>query len=247
MKFVFSIFTLFYFTFSNAQDVNILLKEANNLERIQKEKEALAKYAEVLKAEPNNTKALLKSIELMVAASYREDDKKLKKTIAQNAKLLANKYWLIDSLSADIYYAKALVDFCISKTDIDNTLKFELLRNTYTNSVKALELNANHSRANYIYGLWHFDLEKQSDLKRISKILYGGLQKSDIDTAILYMEKCKTIDSYYMLNYLNLAKAYQFINRPAQATELLNKILRLPIRTADDEKWKAEAIKLLEQ
>lgn len=247
MRLLTLLFCISFFSFSNAQEVNTLLKEAGNFERIQKEKEALAKYTEVLKMDSTNSKAFLKSIELLVAASYREDDKKIKKSIAENATLLATKYWFIDSLSADVYYVKALSDYCLSKTDIDNKLKFELLRNTYTEILKSLKMNPNHNRANYVFGKWHFDIENQSDVKRVSKLLYGGLPKSDIDTAIFYMEKCKTIDQYYIQNYVELAKAYQFINRPAQATELLNKILRLPVRTADDEKWKAEAKKLLDQ
>lgn len=247
MKLTSFLFTLLFPCFVFSQDVFVLLKEASNLEREQKENEAILKYADVLTVDSTNKKALLKTVELLVASSYRDEKKAPQKAKAEKAFEFANKYFTIDSTSSDAFYIQALASYCLAKTDIENKIKYELFRTAYLNSKKSLEINPNHTRANYVYGKWHFDMENQTDLKRVSKILYGGLQKSDIDTAIFYMEKCKIIDPYYMLNYLELAKAYQLINRPAQASELLNKILRLPIRTADDEKWKAEAKKLLEQ
>jgi hypothetical protein len=46
-----------------AQDIPILLKEAVNLERVQKDNEALEKYKLVLGLEPSNLKALVRSAE----------------------------------------------------------------------------------------------------------------------------------------------------------------------------------------
>jgi hypothetical protein len=50
-----------------------------------------------------------------------------------------------------------------------------------------------------------------------------------------------------VLNYLDLAKAYKYKSRPSQSIEVLNKLVRLPTRTADDADLKAEGKKLLDE
>ncbi len=79
------------------------------------------------------------------------------------------------------------------------------------------------------------------------KTLYGGLPKGDIDSAILYMEKCRVLDQYFVRNYLDLAKAYQYKSQPAKAIEVLNKLVKLPNRTADDAALKEEGKQILQQ
>jgi hypothetical protein len=59
------------------------------------------------------------------------------------------------------------------------------------------------------------------------------------------MEKCKTLMPYFVQNYLDLAKAYGYKNRPAQEIEILNKMVKLPTRTADDAALKEEGKKML--
>jgi hypothetical protein len=53
------------------------------------------------------------------------------------------------------------------------------------------------------------------------------------------------LDPYFAINYLDLAKAYRDNHRPTQALEILNKLVKLPIRTGDDTAIKAEAAKML--
>ena len=60
------------------------------------------------------------------------------------------------------------------------------------------------------------------------------------------MEKCKTLEPYFAPNYLDLAKAYKEYRKPAQAIEVLNRLVKLPTRTTDDIAVKAEGAKLLE-
>ena len=73
-----------------------------------------------------------------------------------------------------------------------------------------------------------------------------GLPNGDLDSAIANFEKCKSLDPYFVLNYLDLAKAYRDNHRPTQAIEVLNKLVKLPVRTADDPALKAEGAKLLD-
>jgi hypothetical protein len=80
MKKIYKLFTTILLVIcsfaSHAQDVNILLKEAENLEYKFKETEALDKYKQVLVADGNNLKALIKTAELSAAIGARQNNKK---------------------------------------------------------------------------------------------------------------------------------------------------------------------------
>jgi uncharacterized protein YdiU (UPF0061 family) len=68
-----------------------------------------------------------------------------------------------------------------------------------------------------------------------------------IENAFKYMEKCRVLEPYFVLNFLDLAKAYKYDNQPAKAIEVLNQLVKLPLRTADDAALKAEGKTLLGQ
>ncbi len=78
MKF-FALVILLLSTQIFGQDVQVLLKEAQNLDRALKEDFAFDKYKQVLAADPKNMQALIRSAEISVAAGSRQGDKKIKK------------------------------------------------------------------------------------------------------------------------------------------------------------------------
>ena len=89
---------------------------------------------------------------------------------------------------------------------------------------------------------------KLSGFKKAAvKLFYGGLPDGTLENAILYMEKCKLYDPYFVLNYWDLAKAYQQDNKPTKTIEVLQKLVKLPLRTLDDAGYKSEGQKLLTQ
>ncbi len=121
------------------------------------------------------------------------------------------------------------------------------MKNIKTYADKALAIDPNHARANVALVRWHSDMVQLSWAKRAAaKTFFGGMPNATIEDAVKYMEKSRTLDQYYVLNYLELAKAYKFDNKPAKAIEVLTKLQRLPNRTADDVTYKAEGKKLLE-
>lgn len=236
--------------FAYTQDVNVLLKEADNLEKQLKEPEALDKYQQVAVLDTSNIKALVKCAELNTRIGARLTDKNARKPYYDKAASFANKAFAAGSNNADAFYVKALAADKMREIEEDKKKMVEDVRQIYVNATKALALNPAHAKANYILGNWHYEMLSLNWFKKAGfKTLYGGgnLPIADIDTAITYMEKCKTLEPYFVLNYLDLAKAYQFKNRPAQSIEVLNKLVHLPNRTADDAALKEEGKKLLEQ
>ncbi len=231
-----------------AQDVAILLKEGLNLERTQKEEEALAKYKEVLKVDVNNVKALIRGAELSCAVGARQPEQKTRTTYYNQAKGYANAALLLDSNSADANYVRAVVAGKLTEVESDNKKIVEQVKDIRIYVDKALQLNPNHARANYVLGRWIYEMVNLNWAKKAAlKLIYGGLPEYSIDSAYKYMEKARTLDQYFVLNYLDLAKAYKQDNKPAKAIEVLNKLVRLPTRTADDIALKEEGKKLLNE
>jgi hypothetical protein len=85
-------------------------------------------------------------------------------------------------------------------------------------------------------------------VKRIAaKTLYGGLPNPDIDSAIQYLEKSRSLDPYFLLNMILLAKAYRENSKPAKEIEILTLAVKSPIRRFDDNSLRADAQKRLQE
>lgn len=233
---------------SIAQDVNVMVKEGQNLERALKEDEALEKYKQVATVAPGNVMILAKCSELNAAIGARQQDKNVKRSFYDSAKAYAGKALAADSNSVDANYVMSVASSKLAEVETVDRTTVSYIIDAKKYADKALSINPNHAKANYASGKWHFDMVKFPWAKKAAfKTFFGGIPSSTIEDAIKYMEKCKALDQYYVRNYLDLAKAYKFNNKPAQAIETLTKLVKLPTRTADDVNLKNEGKKLLEE
>jgi tetratricopeptide (TPR) repeat protein len=231
---------------ADAQDIVILAKEADNAERQLKEPEALAKYKQILVLEPNQIKYLVKAAELEVAIGGREKDEKNKRLLFESAMAYAQRALAIDPNNADANYAMATVSGKMTDLDIENKKIVAYVKEVKQYADKALSINPNHARANYTLGKWHYEMVTLSGIKKAAvKLFYGGLPNGDLDKAILYMEKCRTLEPYFVTNQLDLAKAYKESRQPAKAIEVLEKLVKMPNRSFNDIAMKAEGAKIL--
>jgi predicted Zn-dependent protease len=231
-----------------AQDVKVLLKEADNFERSLKEDNALDKYKQVLTIEPTNFLALTKSAELSSGIGARQVDKKVKKNYYEAARTYADKARAINANSAEANYVRALVAGKLTEIETDNKKLVAHVKDIKDYADKALAIDPNHARANYVLGKWHFEMVNLSWVKKAAvKVLYGGLQDGTIENAIRYFEKSRQLDKYFVLGHLDLAKAYKYDDKPAKAIEILNLLVKLPNRTADDARLKEEGRKILSE
>jgi tetratricopeptide (TPR) repeat protein len=247
MKYLLILFGAFCMVSVHAQEMNILLKEADNLEKQLKEPEALDKYKQVLLQNPTHLKSLVKLAELNVAMGNRQTDKNSKRLYYETALSFANRAFQADSNQADASYAMAMVSGKMTDVETENKKIVAYVKDVKLFADRALSINPNHARANYTLGRWHYEMANLSGIKKVAvKLFYGGLPEGNLDDAIRYMEKCKTLEPYFVSNYLDLAKAYKDNRRPAQAIEVLNRLVKLPTRSTDDIASKAEGAKLLE-
>jgi len=229
-----------------AQETASLLREAQNLELKFDEAGALAKYQEVIGKDPTNLPAMIKCIELNCSIGNRQKDNNAKKTYYQNALIFAQNAYAKDSSNSDACYARALVATRMGAIEDDNKKLVENIKEIKTFSDKALAANTNNAKANYILGMWHFELIRSNWIKKQPvKNFYHGIFDTQLDSAALYMEKARTIEPYFAADYLDLAKLYIYDHQPAKAIGVLEKLVKLPNRTYDDAAIKDEGKKLL--
>lgn len=232
-------------TTAQAQDAAATIKEATNLERQLKDIDALAKYKDVLNATPANIAIMVKCTEIDCNIGDRANPAD-KHTYYDEALYYAQQAYNTDSNNADASYSLALVKDRQLTIEKESKKKLELQREIKLYADKALAINANHGRANYLVGKWNYDIVTLPELKQAAiKTFHKGFSDVDIDSAITYMEKCRTVEQYYAPNYLVLAKAYRYKKRPAQAIEVLSRLVKLPTRTPNDVAIKAEGQALL--
>ena len=231
-----------------SQDINVQLKEAVNLERQLKEADALSKYKEILGTAPTNIGVLVKCVELNCVIGDEQANKNNKQASYAAALSYAEQAYAADSNSADANYALALIKDKFIDVETENKKIVELERQVKMYADKALAINPNHSRANYVEGKWNYEIVSLPWLKlAATKTLHKGFPDADIDSAVAYMEKCRTLEQYFAANYLVLAKAYKFKKRPALAVDILNKLVKLPNRTGNDAAIKSEGQQMLSE
>jgi hypothetical protein len=229
-----------------SQDVNTMLKEADNLEIKLNEPAALDKYKQILLVEANNIKALVKATELSCSIGARLKEKKDKQLYYQSALAFAQRAIAADANNADANYAMASASGKMTEVETENKKVVAYVKDIKLYADKALAVNPNHGKANYTLGKWHIEMVNLSGFKKAAvKLFYGGLPEATVENAIKYMEKCRQFEPYFMLNYLELAKVYKQDNKPPKAIEVLQKLVKLPIRTFDDTAIKAEGQQLL--
>lgn len=230
-----------------AQDVNLLLKEADNFEKQLKETAALDKYKAVIAADSLQLAALTKAAELSVSIGDKQADKNAKTGYYTQALAYAEQAGRANAASAGANYVLALANDRLAAIETENKKLAVYIKQTKQFADKAVAADPNHARANYIEGRWHYEMTSLGWMKKTAlKTLHGGLPPASLDSAIVHLEKCRALEPYFVQNYSDLAKAYQAANKPAKALEVLNRMVKLPNRTANDAALKEEGKKMLE-
>ena len=229
-----------------AQDVNYLLTEGAQLEKEMKDDEALKKYQEALQLSPTDLKALAKSSELNTLIGNRLTDKKSRQEYFDAALTYASTALKINEQDADANYVMALA---LARSSANKGMKdrMDAVKDVKKFLDKAIAADSTHYKSLHLLGKWNAEVTGYSVPEKAAlKVAFGGLPATGYDVAIDLMEKCKRKNPNYLINYLDLAKAYKANRQSDKAIEVLNRLVKLPPRTADDNAYKAEGKNLLE-
>ena len=231
---------------SGAQDVDYLIRQGQELEKQTKDEEALVKYLEALKLSPNSVPALCRASELYSLLGNRQKDKKKKVeyfTAAQNYGASAVK---LAPREADPNYVMAVAMGRLALISSGKE-KVQHVREIKKYCEAALAANPNHVRATHVLGKWYYEVSTLNFAEKAAlKVIYGGLPAASLPDAIKYYEKARSLDGGFILNYLELARAYKENGQSDKAIDVLNRLIKLPPKTADDPSYKAEGKKMLE-
>ncbi|MBX2934457.1 MAG: hypothetical protein KF825_09435 [Ferruginibacter sp.] len=236
MKFLFAIIICtFSFLFINAQDIEVLLKEAARHEMVPDEKASFSKYKEVLKINPSNILALTKCSELCSRIGQRE---------------LANPKLRDDYYKWAVKYADAALNIAPDNSEANCVMAIALGRSSMTKSGRdkidnareikkyldvALKNDPHNFKAWHVLGRWQYEISNLNAVERgIVKVFYGGMPLVTLQQSIASFERARSLRPEFLLNYLEMAKAYKENNQKTKAIAYLQQMLSLPIQTEDD-------------
>lgn len=229
-----------------AQDVHALLNEANRLEYVPDEKASFKKYTEVLKISPGNIYALNKCSELCSRIGQRE---------TTNPKARSDYY------KAAVAYAQAALKIDPKNSEANCVMAIALGRSSMTKSGRdkidnarevkkyvdaAIAGDPKNFKAWHVLGRWQYEISNLNGLERgIVKILYGALPPATLNQSIASFEKAHALRPEFLLNYYEMARAYDDNDNRAKATAYLQLLITLPNQTEDDPAIKNKAGALL--
>ncbi|MDP4212228.1 MAG: hypothetical protein Q8918_16715 [Bacteroidota bacterium] len=230
-----------------SQDLNPLLREAQQQESSLHENEAFLKYAEILKLQPNNLIALCKCSELSsrIGARISRKDKMQQYFIA--AKNYASSALRVDPNSSDANFVMALALGRLSLI-AGTRERIVLARDIKRYAEISIRLDPSNFKPYHVLGKWNYEVSDLNVAERsIARLIYGGLPAASLKQSIYYFEKSRSLNPAFLLNYLELARAYHRENQKDKAFELLNTVLALPNMIYDDARVKATAKELLKE
>lgn len=229
----------------NAQDITFLFQQAEQLENQKKDQEALSKYQEAIRLAPNDLKSLCKISELNSVLGTRAKDKKNKTEYFTAAFMYAERSIKVNPTDAQANFVMALAKAKLTEISSPKE-KVQYVKEIKIYADKALADDPNHYPSLHLLGKWHIEVSGLNGAEKAAIKLFGGLPAASLTEGIELFEKVRKLKPSFVLNYLDLAKAYKNNGRSDKAVDVLNRLIKLPPKTADDELYKAEGKKLLE-
>ena len=229
-----------------AQDINALVQEADQLENAPDEKAALAKFKDALKIKPTHLHALSKSSELCSRIGQRQTNTKVRDDYYKAAKIYAETALMIDSTNSEANTSMAIMlgRSTLTKSGKEKVASAKDLKK-YVEA--AIKYNPTNFLAWHVLGRWHYEISNLNIVERAAvKVFYGSFPSSSLKTGISAFEKAKALTPGFILNYVELAKAYYRNNQKVKAQALLNEMMLIPNHTEDDPAIKETGKKLLE-
>ncbi|MFN4284513.1 MAG: tetratricopeptide repeat protein [Lacibacter sp.] len=229
--------------FIQAQPVSV--QRCDQLEAEQKELAAYRCFLEVLQQNPHHLHALVRSSELASRIGRQQHDAATQIEYYQKALELARRALAVNPRSSDANMVMALASGRLALIR-NGSEKVGTVRDIKSYAERALQLNPGNVKALHILGKWHYEVSVLTFWERTgARVFFGGLPKASLDSSIYFYEKVRSLTKGFLLNSLELAKAYEKAGKKQQALQLLREVLQLPPESSEDKLVKEEAARLL--
>lgn len=234
-------------TGAQAQDTAALWKEARQLDAAFKDEAALAKYLELERYQPANPVLLCRISELYSVAGNNQPARDKQKEYYRKGRDYAQK-----ALQASPRYADAHVSMAIAMGRMalisSGKEKINAVKDIKTYAEKAIQLDPANFKAYHVLGKWHYEVSDLSSVEKwLVKTAFGALPAASLQEAIRNYEKCRQLNPLFVLNYLELGKAYHRQEEDAKARNMLHTVIKLPPTNSNDAGIKKEAKTLLDK
>jgi regulator of microtubule dynamics protein 3 len=212
-----------------------LIKEANQLYRQFKDREALEKFQMVLLQQPSHYEALYKTSLLNTRMGLRYADETEKLEYLTAAKGYAQMALAANEEGADSHYAFALAvhNLSIVTGTKERILNIRLVKRHLE---KTLRLNPLHAGAWQLLGRWHYKVANFNVLeKAAAQVLINGMPRgASNEMAIEAIQRSITYDPQNISGYYDLAVIYRDMKLKEQSVLVLQDALELKLVTSED-------------
>jgi tetratricopeptide (TPR) repeat protein len=240
-------FTLAFYIDGFSQDVNVLYRDAQRLEESKKDVDALRKYLDVVKYQPNHVAALCKISELNCLVGSRQQEKSARLQYYRSARSYAEAALKVNPNYSEANFVMAMAMGRLALL-VSGSEKIHAVTDIKKYAENAIRLDNSNFKAYHVLGKWHYEVSSLNSFERIAvKLFYGGLPASSFADAIRCYEKSRALNPEFALNYLEVAKAYRKIKQDKKAIEVLKKLQTIPVTTTDDPRIKTEGNKMLQE
>jgi uncharacterized protein HemY len=108
----------------------------------------------------------------------------------------------------------------------------------------ALQYDSLNPGALHVLGVWNAEVMRLGGFQRfIARTLLGGavLGKANWHDAQTYLEESIAVDPNRLIHYLDLGLIYTDVGKKAQARQMFEHVLAMPVREYNDPHYKEEA------
>lgn len=230
---------------ANAQN-NSSFEEAKAFERQYNTSQAILKYEEALKANPNQMAILVRLVEIYCFGLEADKEESTKIIQLNKAKDYLIKAKNIDSTQADYLYSKAvylgkLIEVSPVKEKAQYTKEIKILLD------EALSKDPNHVKSLYTLAKWNEEVSGlNAAVKAAMKVIFGGLPPASRDQALDLHQKARKLNPGFLANNYDLALLLKKTNKPSQAIEILEAQMKLPTKTKEELEFKNKSKQLLQ-
>ena len=243
MRWLFLLLLLPYRT--SAQNAAALLSRGAQLEVAFREEEALPVYQQVVQTDPHNLTALCHCSDLSCRIGNRQRDRERKIAFFRAGYGYAQSAYRLDSTNAEVNIVMA---FSLARMALiqSGREKVAAAGDIKRYAEQAIRYDPSNYKAWHILGRWHYEVSNLSFIERtLARWFFGALPEASLEEAIRDYEKSRALRPDFMLNYLELAKAWRREGQKEKAIALLVRLESLHDAMYDDRTVRKEGRQLL--
>lgn len=224
-----------------AQEPDLLLKEARQLELAFREIDALQKYLQVLTLQPTHILALCKTSELYNLIGRRIQDKEKQRSYYQASQQYAEKALRVNPNSSEANFVMALAMGRMAQTG-SGQQRINAVKLIRQYAERCVQLDPNNFKGYHVLGKWNLEVSNLNSIEKwLVKVAFGALPKASVEDAITNYEKSRKLNPSFQLNYLELARCYNKVDQKEKARQQIRTLLAMPAVSVDDQRVHKEA------